>query len=475
MARERTKHELASILSPWGQAHALRFWDRLSVDQRRQLADQICAVEWGELSKWIGGHVLQRREADIPADLAPAPFFPVEPRTAEEAELYQEARARGEALIGAGKVAGFTVAGGQGTRLGYDGPKGSYPISPVSGKCLFQLFAEGILRTQQKSGTILPWYVMTSPGNHEATCVFFEEHAFFGLDSANVTFFSQGMLPVVGLDGKVLLAAPDSLSLSPNGHGGSLLALRDSGALRDMAARGVEHISYWQVDNPLVRTFDPLFIGLHDITGSEMSSRCLMKTGPFEKLGNFCLHGDRLRVIEYSDMPADLAESVDDQGCLRFLAGSPAVHVLRRDFADRLTRGKLALPIHRAEKKVPYADARGCRVEPEENNAIKFEMFIFDSLPMAERPLILEACREEQFGPVKNPTGVDSVASCQELLLNRAARWLERAGIAVPRRPDGSPDCKLELSPHRFVGVEDVMAAAARLPAPAAGEVKEYQ
>ena len=474
MARD-TKHDLERVLAPFGQTHLLRFWDCLPQDGRRRLSAQILAVDWSELEEWIRHYVMARPEADLPTDLTPAAFFPLEPRTGDEARLYAEARARGEELIGAGKVAGFTVAGGQGTRLGYDGPKGSYPISPVSGHCLFQLFAEGILRTQDKHGAILRWYIMTSPANHEATRTFFEEHAFFGLEPDNVTFFSQGMLAAVGLDGKVLLAAPDSLALSPNGHGGSLLALRDSGALAEMSALGVEHISYWQVDNPLVRTFDPLFIGLHDTTGSDMSSRCLMKTEPFERLGNFCLHNSRLHVIEYSDIPNDLATSVDEQGRLRFVAGSPAIHVLRRDFAERLTQGKLALPIHRAEKKVRHVGAGGHRVEPEEPNAVKFEMFIFDALFMARNPLILEACREEQFGPVKNPSGVDSVESCRRLLLNRAARWLEQAGIPVPRQSDGSPACRIELSPRQFVGVEDVVAAAGRLAPPTVGDERVYR
>ena len=469
------KHDLARLLSPVGQTHLLRFWDRLPDDGRRRLGAQILAVDWGELETWIGRYVLVRPEADVPAGLGPAPFCPLVPRTSRETEFYAEARAHGEKLIGAGKVAGFTVAGGQGTWLGYDGPKGSYPISPVSGHSLFQLFAEGILRTQDKHGAVLRWYIMTSPANHEATRCFFEDHAFFGLESENVTFFSQGMLPAVGLDGKVLLAAPDSLALSPNGHGGSLLALRDSGALKAMSALGVEHISYWQVDNALVRTFDPLFIGLHDTTGSDMSSRCLMKTGPFERLGNFCLHNSQLHVIEYSDIPDDLATSVDEQGRLRFLAGSPAIHILRRDFAERLTHGGLALPIHRAEKKVQHVNAAGDHVDPDVPNAVKFETFIFDALPMARNPLILEACREEQFGPVKNPTGVDSAASSRQLMLSRAARWLELAGISVPRRSDGSPACRIELSPRHFVEVEDVQAATGRLPAPAVGDERVYR
>jgi UDP-N-acetylglucosamine/UDP-N-acetylgalactosamine diphosphorylase len=199
-----------------------------------------------------------------------------------------------------------------------------------------------------------------------------------------------------------------------------------------------------------------------------------MKTGPFEKLGNFVTIDGRLTIIEYSDMPAALAESTEATGQLRFRAGSPAIHVLRRDFVERLTGGGLNLPLHRAVKKVPYLDARGAVVEPAEANAVKLETFIFDALPLARNPLILEAVREEQFGPVKNATGVDSVESCRALLLNRSCRWLEAAGVRVPRRPDGTPDCVVELSARRFLDLDDVIAAAPGLTPPAAGEERLY-
>lgn len=470
-----TRDQLLALVQPHGQEHLLQFWDRLDSAGQAQLSTQLQGVDWDSMDGWIKDYVLGEATTALPADLQPAPYYPLAPRNAAEAAIYEGAVRRGQMLLHEGQVAGFTVAGGQGTRLGYDGPKGTFAISPVKKKTLFQLFAEGILRTQEKYGRPIAWYIMTSPANDEATRQFFQANSFFGLDPVAVTFFTQGTMPAVGLDGKLLLAEPGSLALSPNGHGGSLLALRRSGALRQMAERGITHISYWQVDNPLVVMFDPLFLGLHDLTDSDMSSRALIKTGPTEKLGNYCLTGGKLNIIEYSDMPESLAHQKESDGRLRYRIGSPAIHVLRRDFVERLTENnRLRLPLHRAVKKVPCVDSTGSPAKIHHPNAVKLEMFIFDALPLARRPLILEAARNEQFAPVKNPAGVDSVESSQRLQQLRAAAWLEAAAIAAPRHPDGSLNCRVELSPRRFVDREDVIAAAAHLQPPQPGEEVYY-
>jgi len=470
------KNQLLQLLQVYGQEHLLQFWDDLDAAQRQQLAAQICAVDWPTLAKWISEYVLQKPQITIPVDLQPAAYYPMTATSTEQTELYATAFSKGEELLRAGKVAGFTVAGGQGTRLGFDGPKGTFPISLLRQSSLFQIFAEKVLRAQEKYTTTIVWYIMTSPVNDADTRRFFAEQNYFGLDSANIKFFAQGTLPAIGFDGKVLLASKDSLALSPNGHGGSLMALNDSGALADMAARHVEHISYWQVDNPLVQMFDPLFLGLHALAGSSMSSRSLTKTGAFEKLGNFCLDAGKLTIIEYSDMPEALATATDEHGQLRFRAGSPAIHLLRRDFVVALTQGELRLPLHRADKKVAYIGADGVEIEPQQPNAVKLEMFIFDALPLASNPLILEADRTEHFAPVKNSSGVDSVETCQALTLARDARWLaEEASLEIPYTADGKPDCRIELVPRRFLDRDDVRQSKAQLTAPAAKEARIYR
>jgi UDP-N-acetylglucosamine/UDP-N-acetylgalactosamine diphosphorylase len=267
--------------------------------------------------------------------------------------------------------------------------------------------------------------------NHDATLAFFAENRFFGLNDKDVKFFIQGVMPATDFDGRLLASDKDSLALSPNGHGGSLKALIESGSIADMKARGVEHISYFQVDNPLITIANPLFIGLHALKSSDMSSRSLTKTGPFEKLGNFVTSNGKLSIIEYSDLPEEKARETDEQERLKFRAGSPAIHILRRDFIEKFADSSLKLPFHRAEKKVPYINEHGETVIPEHPNAVKFETFVFDALPLAENSVILEADRAEEFSPVKNKTGVDSLESSQADQIKKAASWLRRIGASV--------------------------------------------
>ena len=430
-----------------GQDHVFRFWADLSGYGRRRLLEQLAEIDFRQLGRLIERHVRHPEPENLPADLQPAPFIPLPTTDAQRRERCHM-RGRGDRLIAAGKVAAFTVAGGQGTRLGYNGPKGAFRVGPVSERPLFQVFAEGILAVRRASGAAIPWYVMTSETNDQATRDFFAEHDYFGLPRGDVLFFRQGMMPAVDFKGRLILSAPDSLARSPDGHGGSLLALARRGMLADMADRGVEHISYFQVDNPLVPPLDPVFLGYHADAGSDMSSKMARKRDPFEKLGNFCLSGDRLHVIEYSDMPDDLAEQTDGEGRLRFEAGSIAIHILARRFVERLTAGgEFALPFHRAEKKIPYVDEAGETVTPDEPNGVKFEMFVFDALPLAENPVVLEIDRAREFSPVKNAQGEDSPATARRDMVRLAADRLEAAGVAVPRDNTGEPTVQVEISP----------------------------
>ena len=456
-----------------GQGQLFRFWDELDEAARRRLAEEVAALDLTELNRLAAEYVLKRPETAIPADLAPAPFFPAQPRDAAQRAYYARAIETGEAMLRAGRVSMLTVAGGQGTRLGFDGPKGTYPIGPVSGRTLFGYFAGTIAAAQKKYGKPITWYIMTSVINDAATRDFFAENRFFGLDPARVVFFTQGSMPAFGTDGKLLLGAKDALSLSPNGHGGTLLALRASGALDRMKQEGCDTISYFQVDNPLAPMIHPLFLGLHELEKSEMSAIMLPKTNPFEKLGNFCVSGGRTQIIEYSDLPAELAESRDPDGSLRFVAGSPAIHVIARAFVERLTEGgRLRLPWHRADKKVPFIDDAGKLVKPETPNAVKLESFIFDALPLAAKTMILEGCREEMFAPTKNQTGVDSAESCREMLLERDARRLAEAGFAV-RDPGGSRKADIELAPELAFSPELLTRFAGRAIEPGSREVWE--
>jgi UDP-N-acetylglucosamine/UDP-N-acetylgalactosamine diphosphorylase len=449
--------DIKEKLVKYGQEHLLSFMDELSSDQQAILLAQLENIDFEELEELIEEYVLQKPEAKIPEDITPAPYFSETPENSDQEELYRNAERKGRELLGSGKVAALTVAGGQGSRLGFDGPKGSYPVTPVKNKTLFQYFSESLKRAGEKFGAPIKWYIMTSTVNDQATRDFFEENNYFGLAQSQLFFFKQGTMPAIGIDGKLLLKEKNSLALAPNGHGGTLLALYSSGALDDMKQNDIEYISYFQVDNPLVSVVNPFFIGLHDLQESEISARALIKTGPLEKLGNFCMVEDRLEIIEYSDMPDELAKKTDSDGRLTFRAGSPAIHVLSRKFVERLTAGgRLQLPWHRADKKVPCITPDGERVDPESPNGVKLETFIFDAIPMAGKTMILEAQREHEFAPVKNQTGVDSAESCRAMLIDRDVEWLEAAGIEIPRKSDGTPDCKIELSPATFFDLEDV-------------------
>lgn len=414
-----------------------------------ELQNQLDNLDIKELSKAIHQCITDEGKDKLPSDYEPAGYFPLEATSQTQKELYKKAEIAGIEAIKKGQVAAFTVAGGQGTRLGYNGPKGTLPVSPVKNKSLFQIFAEKILGYSEKYNVTIPWYIMCSPLNIEATTEFFKAHQYFGFKENDIKFFTQGVMPATDFEGKLLKSAEDSLAFSPNGHGGSLKALIDSSSIKDMKERGIEHLSYFQVDNPLISIINPLFIGLHILKESDMSSRSLTKTGPYEKLGNFVVTDQKLTIIEYSDLPDYKAEERDESGELRYRAGSPAIHIIRRDFIEKFANQSLSLPYHRAEKKVPFINDNGELIKPEEANAVKFETFIFDALPLAKNPVILEAERGEEFSPVKNKTGVDSIESSQKDQNSKAISWLKKAGNTVPQ------DTTVELS-FKYTSPEDL-------------------
>ena len=391
------------------------------------------------------------------AGLEPAQEVPL-PAHGGDAAAWARAEAAGHEALRAGRIAAFTVAGGQGTRLGFDGPKGTFPVTPVRRAPLFQVFAEKVLAAGSRAGRPLHWFIMTSHQNHAATEAFFAERRWFGLDRGRVHFLRQGRMPAVDFAGRILLESPDAIALSPDGHGGSLRALDRSGALDLMRAEGVDTISYFQVDNPLVRAIDPAFLGWHRLAGSEMSSKMVPKTDPAEKVGLFCRRDGRLGVAEYSDLPADLQREREADGRLRFRAANIALHVLDREFVRRMA-SEGGLPFHRADKKIPTVDAAGKPVQPDKPNGVKFELFVFDALPFARNPLLLETARADDFSPVKNSTGADSPQTVRDDQLRQWARWLRAAGADLPVDATGLPAAALEVSPL-FADHEAAFASA---------------
>ncbi|MEC9372385.1 MAG: UDPGP type 1 family protein [Planctomycetota bacterium] len=463
------EHEaIARRLREIGQEHLLRFHDELSPERRRLLLERIEGLPLESVPRLIEEYVKQKPDFSPRGKIEPAAYYPADPKSSRRSWNRDSFRAKGEALLKMGRVGVFTVAGGQGTRLGFDGPKGCYPATPAHGKPLFMVIAEWIRAASARYGATIPWYIMTSPANHDDTVSFFRDQNQFGLKPQSIMHFQQGVMPSFdAATGKILLAEKDEPATNPDGHGGSLRALYVSGAIDDMRHRGVEHISYVQIDNPMVKPVDPVFIGLHaaapDSSG-EMSSKMVEKTEPSEKVGVFSTVDGRVQVIEYSDLPDELAQQRDDAGALRFNAGSPAIHLIGVEFVARLNEkgdDGLSLPFHRADKKVPHVDlATGKKVEPDSANGVKLEMFVFDALPLAEKSIVLETLREDEFAPIKNAEGVDSPASSRRLQSGRGARWLESAGVRVARNEDGSPACTIEISPLKAMGPEDLKGMA---------------
>lgn len=437
----------AARLKSVGQSHLLRFWSELGDDAKQSLLAQISSLDVESLPGLIDAFVRNKPKFELPKNLAPAPYF-----AHGGAWNRAEAKSAGEKLIRTGKVAAFVVAGGQGSRLGYDGPKGCFPAGAVTGNPLFQVFAENLLGTKDRYGVSVPWYIMTSPLNHAATVAFFEQHGFFGLAKQDVMFLPQGVMPSLDIaTGRVLMTSRGEVATNPDGHGGCVRALSQSGALADMSKRGVEHVSYFQVDNPTVRVIDPVFLGLHASareSSGEMSSKMVTKTGPDEKVGVFCLADGKVEVLEYSDLPAPLANERNADGSLRYNAGSIAIHMISVEFLGRLASdARFQLPFHRAEKKVPCIDPEtGAAISPSGNNGVKLEKFVFDALGMARSSIVMETDRIEEFAPIKNATGTDSVESSKALQTLRASRWLESRGVSVAKTASGVPDCVLEIS-----------------------------
>jgi UDP-N-acetylglucosamine/UDP-N-acetylgalactosamine diphosphorylase len=445
--------ELIKKVYDYHQEHVFRYWGELDDRDKRNLLDELSAVDF-ELLKELSLQSM-REESEL-SDFEPAPFTPI-PRTGEEIKEYRAAGEAGEEHIRAGRVAAFVVAGGQGSRLGFEGPKGRYPVGPVSGKTLFQIHAEKILKYSSKYGTTIPWLVMTSQANHRETVQFLEEYDCFGLGRDNVMVFPQNMIPSLDKEGRLLLETRCSLFKNPDGHGGSLTALYTSGALDFLQRRGIETISYFQVDNPLVRIIDPPFIGCHVKERAAISSKAVRKAYPDEKVGVFVrFHHGRIGVMEYSDLPEEKRNLRDEAGVLQFSMGNIAIHLFNRDFIGEITSGgDIALPYHVARKKI-RAYARGGMSEIE---GFKFEKFVFDALPLTDRNIVFETLREEEFAPVKNRSGVDSVETARRLMSDLYRKWLRGRRIAIPENVE-----VIEISPLLAVEPEDLDE---KLPVPA--------
>ena len=426
------KKDLVELLASHRQEHLLAFWDELDDSRRESLAAQIREIDFAAIARAFASRdepieILESIERAVDP-----PAFRLDPTNDRFSP--GEARNRGAEALAAGEVAVVLVAGGQGTRLGFGHPKGMFPIGPVSGNSLFQIHVEKIVAARRRYGKPIPLYLMTSPATDVETRRFFDGHDRFGLPESELTIFQQGTMPAVDAKtGKLLLARRDRLALSPDGHGGMLRALDSSGALDDLEARGIKSLFYLQVDNPLVEICSPEFIGYHLLSKSEFSSQVVAKRTPGDRVGNVVQIDGRLWVIEYSDLPDEVAQRLRPDGSLEIWAGSIAVHVMDVAFLRRMLDTADALPFHVANKRVACVEPSGQRVEPDAPNAVKFERFIFDLLPLAANATLMEVDRARGFAPLKNGSGAaeDTPGLAKAQMVRLATEWLHQAGATV--------------------------------------------
>jgi len=455
---------LHSRLAAHGQAHVLRWWPELSAVERERLARQIDEADLALLDRLFV-------EETVPAapplsDLLPPPLLR-QPETFEDWEAQERAREIGERELGEGRVAACMAAGGQGTRLGLAGPKGMVEIGPISRRSLFQIHAEKVLALGRRHQVAIPFCIMTGPENDSATRAFFAAHDNFGLAPDQLLFFVQETLPALdAAAGKLLLADRGLLAVSPNGHGGMLQALERSGLLAELASRGIRQLLFFQVDNPLVQVADAAFVGRHVLAGSEFSLKVVPKLHPAEKMGVVVRAAGVTRILEYTELPLPLAEQRNADGTLTFAAGNIAVYLFDVGFLRRIASSPRPLPYHRALKKVPYVDDAGRCTQPAEPNALKFEMFIFDLLPLARKTLVVETTRREEFAPLKNAEGEHSLESVRLALTCVYADWLRQAGVEVERDAGGLPRHAIEISPLFALDAAELCGKVRGLEAP---------
>ena len=433
--------EAEKLLAKCSQEHVLKHWKKLNKKEREALLEQIATIDPKSVARC---REALGKGAEVPdSSKGKAPKVAV-----LKGKKLAEARAAGEVELSEGRVAALLVAGGQGSRLGYDGPKGCYEIGPITNAPLFYFHARKILARSIRYGASIPFYVMTSEANNAATVQCFEENDYFGLNPDDVFFFTQGMWPGMDAEGKIILDQPGHIFMSPDGHGGLLAALKRSGALADMKKRGIKSVFFFQVDNPLVEIADPAFIGYHVMNKSEYSLKLCAKRDPKEKVGMPMRFGDTYRMVEYTEMTDEQCNRKDKSGKLYFLYGSPAIHVFDRAFLER--EAARPMPLHLAFKKIPYVDEKGAVVKPSEPNGYKFEKFIFDILPNAKTATFLAFEPKDEFSPVKNAEGADSPATCKADMQAKWRSWLKECGVTVDE------SVPIEIDPVYALDAEDL-------------------
>ncbi len=399
-----TFEEAKQKLEANGQLHVLKYYDELTKEQKAGLIEQIDRTDFEVLENCKNlGHGSERGS-----------FSPLAAMQVNEIEANKDAfKATGLEAIRAGKVAAVLLAGGMGTRLGSDNPKGMYDIGLTRHVYIFQRIIENLLDVVHEADSWVHLFIMTSEKNHEATVNFLEEHEFFGYKKEYVTFFRQDMAPASDYDGKVYMEAKDRISTSPNGNAGWFSSLIKAGLLDKVHAEGIEWFNVFAVDNVLQRIADPTFVGATISRGVSVGAKVVRKNAPDEKVGVMCLEDGRPSIVEYYELSQEMMDAKDENGDPAYNFGVILNYLFHEPELEEIAQK--SLPLHVVEKKIPCLDADGNLVKPASPNGCKFEQLVLDMIHMLKSCLPYEVVREHEFAPIKNPTGVDSVESAREL------------------------------------------------------------
>lgn len=401
-----TFEQAQALLTEKGQTQLLKYYDELDAQGKANLLTAIENINWDFEDALENPVDMSGKDRDI-KPIAGLRQAQIQARKAEFEEIGVEA-------IKSGKVAAVLLAGGMGTRLGVDGPKGAYNIGVTKPLYIFEQQMKNLMEVTQKCGVIVPLYIMTSDKNHAQTTSFWKEHGYFGYPETEVKFFKQEMAPAVDYDGKIILERKDTPALSPNGNGGWFGSLKAAGLVEELHARGVEWLNIYAVDNVLQRIADPVFVGATIDSGVNCGAKVICKTNPYEKVGVLCMDGTQPDIIEYYELTDEMANQKDENGDLAYCYGAIMNYLFRLSKLEEIADKKI--PVHIVEKKIECLCEDGVTRKPEKENGKKFETLAVDLIKPMGSVLPFEVVREKEFAPIKNKTGVDSVESARELL-----------------------------------------------------------
>ena len=397
-------NEVKEILKKNHQEQLLICYDKLDNKGKEKLLDQILSIDFDLMNELYEN---TKKEIKIGDDK-------IEDKLSKEE--YEKLEKKGIEIIKEGKLAVLTMAGGQGTRLGYNGPKGTFDIGLDTHKSLFELIEEPIKEANSKYNVIIPWYIMTSNENNAETVKFFEDNKYFGYPKEGIKFFIQGELPMIDKEGKILVNEEGFLKLAADGHGGVFESMLKSGVLQDMNNKGVEWVFIGPVDNPLVNMVDPIFVAIADNKKCMAAGKSVVKARPEERVGVFCKRNSKPSVVEYTEISEEMSNKKDENGELVFGESHINCNLFNIKRINEIAKNKL--PYHEAFKKANYINSKGELVTAEKPNAYKFETFIFDAFQSMESMAVMRVKREEEFAPVKNAEGIDSPETARQLYIN---------------------------------------------------------